>query len=187
MAQFLKILSSKSLKRFPCRSDYSWGKDAKSNGARSSENGECCILPYLFLSSTPVSPSANILCHLYTLLCCTRVVHLNMNLTVSMGIILAHTQNLMALRMSFDGGTSLIFPISYHDRCAISNISNIKQLTKEHQTSKERRHELVMMFFDVFECLAPIYLFSAYQTESLGYHLFQIFFKVLRSSLLALL
>ena len=92
-----------------------------------------------------------------------------MNLNVSMGIIFADTQDLMALRMSFDGGTSLIFPSSHHDLCAISDISNIKQLTKEHQTSKERRHELVMMSFDVCKCLTPICLFSAYQTERLRY------------------
>ena len=110
-----------------------------------------------------------------------------MNLNVSMGIIFADTQNLMALRMSFDGGTSLIFPISYHDLCAISDISNIKQLTKEHQTSKKRRHELVMMSFDVCKCLMPICLFSAYRTERSGYYPFSFFFKVLRSSLLALL
>ena len=65
--------------------------------------------PYLFLSFTPVSPSANLLCHLYTLLRCTSVVPLNMNLNVSTGINFADTQNLMSLRMSFDGVTSLIF------------------------------------------------------------------------------
>ena len=67
-----------------------------------------------------------------------------MNLNVSTGIIFADTQNLMALRMSFDGVTSLIFSIDYQDLCAISNISNIKQPIKEHQTSKERRHEFLI-------------------------------------------
>ena len=109
-----------------------------------------------------------------------------MNLNVSTGIILADTQNLMALLMSFDGVKSLISLISYHDLCAISEISNIKQPTKEQQTSKERRHELVMMSFDVCKSLTPICLFSAYQTERSGYYFF-IFFKVLCSSLLALL
>ena len=65
--------SSKSLNRFQCRSDFSKGKNAKSNGARSSEYGVRCILPYFFLSSTPVSPSANLLCHLLSILNC--VVH----------------------------------------------------------------------------------------------------------------
>ena len=95
-----------------------------------------------------------------------------MNLNVSTGIIFADTQNLMvrlmALRMSYDGVTSLIFPISYHDLRAISDISNIKQPTKEHQTSKERRHELIMMSFDVCKSLTPICLFSAYRTERSG-------------------
>ena len=85
------------------------------------------------------------------------------------------------------GVASLILSISYHDRCAISDISNIKQPTKEHQTSKTRRQELVMMSFDVYKSFTPIYLFSAYQTERSGYYLFHFFFKVLRSSLLALL
>ena len=85
-----------------------------------------------------------------------------MNLNVSTGIIFADTQNLMALQMSIDGITSLIFPDSYHDHCAISNISNINQLTKEHQTSKERRHKLGIMSFDVCKTLTPICMFSAY-------------------------
>ena len=92
-----------------------------------------------------------------------------MNLNVSTGIRFADTQNLMALRMSFDGATSLIFPIFYHDHCAISDISNTKKTTKEHQTSKERRHDLVRMPFDVCKSLTPICLISAYQTERLGY------------------
>ena len=96
-----------------------------------------------------------------------------MNLNVSTGIIFADTQNLMTLRMYFDGVTSL----SYRDLCAISDISNIKQPTKEHQTSKERRHELVMMSFDVCKSLTPICLFSAYQTEWWGYYLFHFFLK----------
>ena len=78
-------------------------------------------------------------------MCCTRVVPLNMNLNVPTDIIFAVMQNLMSLRMSFDGATSLILLLSYHDLCAISDISNIKQPTKEHLTSKEHRHELVMM------------------------------------------
>ena len=86
-----------------------------------------------------------------------------------MCIIFADTKNLMALRMSFDGVTSLIFRIAYHDLCTISDISN------EHQTSKERRHELVMISFDVYKYLTPICLFSAYQTESSGYYLFHFF------------
>ena len=110
-----------------------------------------------------------------------------MNLNVSTGIIIADTQNLMALRLSFDGVTSLILSIFYHDLCAISDISNIKQPTKEHQISKERRHELVMMSFDVCKSLTPICQFSANQTERSGYYFFHFFFKVLRSSLLALL
>ena len=100
-----------------------------------------------------------------------------MNLNMSMDIIFADTQNLVALRMSFDGETSLIFPISYHNLCAISDISNTKQPTKEHLTSKEWRHELVMMSFDVCKCLTPICLFSAYQTERSGYYLFSFFSK----------
>ena len=81
---------------------------------------------------------------------------LNMNLNVSMGNIFADTQMLMALRMSFDDVTSVIF----HDHCAISDISNINQPTKELQTSKERRHELVIMSFDVCKSLTPICMFS---------------------------
>ena len=100
-----------------------------------------------------------------------------MNLNVSTGIIFADTQNLVALRMSFDGVRSLIFPISYHDLCAISDISNIKQPTKEHQVSKERRHELIMMSIDVCKSLTPICLFFAYQTERSGYYLFHFFFQ----------
>ena len=83
-----------------------------------------------------------------------------MNLIMSTDIIFADTQNLMALQMSFDGVMSLIFPNSYHDDCAISDISNINRPTKEHQTSKERR--LVMMSFDVCKTLTPISMFSAY-------------------------
>ena len=98
-----------------------------------------------------------------------------MILNMSTGIIFADTQNLMALRMSFDGVTSLIFPFFYHDLCAISDISNIKQPTKEHQTSKERRHELVIMSFDVCKSLTPTCLFSAYQTERSGYYLCHFF------------
>ena len=108
-------------------------------------------------------------------------------LYMTTGIIFAETQNLVALRMSYDGITSLIYPISYLYLCAISYIPNIKQPTKEHQTSKERRHELIMMSFDVCRSLTPICLFSAYQTEWSGYYLFNFFFKVLRNSLLALL
>ena len=110
------------------------------------------VVSYRISSYLPLQfllPRISCVICILTLLCCTRVVHLNVNLNVSMGIIFADTQNLMALRMSFNGGTSLIFPISYHNLCAISDISNIKQPTKEHQTSKERRHELVMMSFDV--------------------------------------
>ena len=110
-----------------------------------------------------------------------------MNLNVSTGIIFADTQNLMALLMSFDGVTLLISIISYHDLCAIPDISNIKQTTKEHKTSKERRHELVMMSFDVCKSLTPICLFSANQTERSGYYLYSFVFKVLRSSFLVLL
>ena len=99
-----------------------------------------------------------------------------MNLNVSTGIIFADTQNLMALRMSFDGTfTSLIFPISFHDFCPMPDISNIKQPTKERQTSKERRHELFMMSYDVCKSLAPMCLLSAYQTERSGYYLFHFF------------
>ena len=98
-----------------------------------------------------------------------------MNLNLSMGIIFAYTQNLMALRMSFDGVTSLIFPNSYHDHCAISDILNINQPTKEHQTSKERQHELVIMSFDVCKSLTPICMFFAYQNERSRYYLFYLF------------
>ena len=98
-----------------------------------------------------------------------------MNINVSIGIRFADTQNLMALRMSFDGVTSLIFPISYHDHCEISDISNIKKPTKEHQTSNERRNELVMMPFDVCKSVTPICLISAYQTVRSGYYLFHSF------------
>ena len=68
-----------------------------------------------------------------------------MNLNVSTGIIFADTQSLMVLRMPFDGVTLLIFLISYQDRCAISDISNIKQPTEEHQTSKKRLREPVVI------------------------------------------
>ena len=98
-----------------------------------------------------------------------------MNLNVFMGIIFADTQNLMTLRMSFDGVTSVIFPNSYHDHCAISDISNINQMIKEQQTSKERRHEFVIMSFNVCESSTPICMFSAYQTEMLRYYLFHLF------------
>ena len=77
---------------------------------------------------------------------------------------------------ALDGVTPLIFfSISYHGLCATSYISNIKQPTKEHHTSKERRHELVMMPFDVCKSLMPICQFSAYQTERSGYYLFHFF------------
>ena len=167
--------SFKSLKCFPCISDFGWGKNTKSNGVRSSENGACCILSYLFLSFTPVSPSANLLCCLYTLLYYTRVFPLNMNLNVFLGIILADTQNFMALWVSFDGVTSLIFPISYHDHFAISYISNIKQPTKEHQTSEERRHEPAMMSFDVCMSLTPICLFLPTKLKGLDITFFLFF------------
>ena len=118
---------------------------------------------------------------LYT--CCSY----NMNLNVSTGIIFADTQNLTTLRMSFNGVTSLIFSISYHDLCAISDISNIKQPTKEHQTSKEGRHELVVMPFDVCKSLTPICMFSVYKLTGRDIIFSFFFFKVLRSLLLALL
>ena len=169
--------SSKSLKSlFFCRSDLSWRKNAKSNGARSSEYRACCILPYLFSSSTPVSSSTNILYHLYSYLCCTCN-PLNMTLNVSMGIIFADKQNSMTLRMSFDGVTSVIFPISYHDLCAISDISNNKQPTKEYQTSKERRHELVMILFDVCKSWTPICLFFCLPNRKVGILSFYFFSK----------
>ena len=108
--------------------NFSLGKSQmKQDPVTVTEYGACCILQYLFFSSTQVSPSANLWCHLYTELCCTRDVPLYMILNVSMSIIFADTQNFMALRMSFDGVTLLIFPISYQDLCAISDISNIKQ------------------------------------------------------------
>ena len=96
---------------------------------------------------------------------------------VSMSIIFTDKQNLLAHRMSFDGVASLIFPISVQNLCAISEISNIKHSTKEHQTSQERRHELVMMSLDVSKSLMPICLFSTYQTERSGYYLFHFFPK----------
>ena len=98
-----------------------------------------------------------------------------MNLNVFIGIRFADTQNLMALRMSFDGVTLIIFPISYHDHCEMSDILNIKKRPKEHQTSNERRNELVMMPFDVCNSVTPICLISAYQTERSGYYLFDFF------------
>ena len=88
-----------------------------------------------------------------------------MNIYVSTGIIFLDTQNLVALRMSFDGVASLIFPNSYHDYCAISDILNINQPTKEQQTSKECRHELVIMSFDICKSLAPICMFFAYNSH----------------------
>ena len=140
-----------SLNRFSCRSDFSWGKNAKSNGARSSEYGACCIL--IFHSSFSLRESLESSVYLTVLYKCRL---LNMNLNMSTDIIFADT-----LRMSFDGVTSLIFTNSYHDHCAISDISNINQPTKEHQTSTERRHELVIMSFDVCKSLTPICMFSA--------------------------
>ena len=98
-----------------------------------------------------------------------------MNLNVSTGIIFTDTQNLMALRMSFDGVTSLIFPISYHDLCAISDISNIKQPTKDHQTSKERRHELVMMSFrhlQEFDANLPVFCLPNLKVGILSFSFF---------------
>ena len=121
-----------SLNRFPCRSEFSWGKNAKSNGARSSEYRPCCIL--IFHSSFSLRESLESYVYLTVLYTCCP---LNMNLNVFMGIIFADTQSLMALRMSFDGVTSVIFLNSFHDHCAISDISNINQTTKEQQTSKE--------------------------------------------------
>ena len=98
-----------------------------------------------------------------------------MNLNVSTGIIIADTQNLMALRMSSDGVTSLIFPNSYHDHCAISDILNISQPIKEHQTSKERQHKHVIMSFDACKSLAPICMFFAYQNERSRYYISHLF------------
>ena len=100
-----------------------------------------------------------------------------MNLDVSTGIIFADTHNLMALRMSFEGVTSLIFYyFPYHDLCEISDISNIKQLAKEYQTSKERRHELVVMSCDVCKSLTPICRFLP--TKLKGWILiFSLFFQ----------
>ena len=145
-------------------------KNAKSNGTRSSEYGSCCIL--IFHSSFPLRESLELSVYLTVLYSCRP---LNVNLNVFMSIIFADTQNLMALRMSFDGVTSVMFPNSYQDHCAISDISNINQTTKEHQTSKERRHELVIMSFDVCKSLMPICMFSDYQTERLRYYLFHLF------------
>ena len=170
--------SSKSLNPFQCRSDFSWGKMARDpvNTGHVVSYRICFHLPLQFL-----------LPRISCIDCIPRtMLYTCMNLNVSTGIIFADTQNLMALWMSFDGVTSLIFPISYHNLCAISDFSNIKQSTKEHQTLKVRRHELVMMSFDIRKSLTPICMFSAYQTERSGYYLFH-FFKVLRSSLLALL
>ena len=124
-----------SLNHFPCRSDFSCGKNAKSNGARPKEYGSCCIL--IFYSSFSLRESLEASVYYNVLYTCRP---LNMNLNVSIGIIFADTQNLIALRRSFDSVWSVIFPNSYHDHCAISDISNINQTKKEHQTSKERRH-----------------------------------------------
>ena len=99
-----------------------------------------------------------------------------------MGIIFTDTHELYGT----SDVKSLIFPISYHDLCAISDISNIKNPTKEHLTSKERQHELVMMSFDVCKNLTPICLFLPTKLKCRDI-IFFIFFKVLRSSLLALL
>ena len=114
--------SSKSLNCFPCRSDISWGKNAKSNCERSSEYGHVVFyrissyLPLQVLLEEYLMSSVYLTVLLY--MCCL----FNMNLDVSTSVIFADMQNLMALRMSFDGVTSLIFRISYHDRCAISDI-----------------------------------------------------------------
>ena len=114
-----------SLNRFPCRSDFSWGKNAKSNGARSSEYGSCCIL--IFHSSFYLRGSLESSVYLTVLYTCRP---LNMNLNVLMGIIFADTQNLMALRMSFDGVTSVIFP---------SSITTIVQfLTSQTSTKRQK-------------------------------------------------
>ena len=181
--------SSKSLNHFTSRSNFSWRKNAKSNGARSSEYGVSFVLyPIVYLLSFHSSFffRESLVSSVYLTVLYNCVVPLNMNLNVSTGIIFADTQNLMALRMSFNDVASLIFPISYHNLSANSDISNIKQTTKDHQTSKEHRHELVLMSFDVCKSLMPICLFSTNQTERSGYYRFH-FFKVLCSSLLALL
>ena len=110
--------SSKLLNCFPCRS----GERTQSQMAQDPVNTGHVVsyrissyLPLQFLLEEYLVSSVY-LTVLYT--CCL----LNMSFDVSTGIIFADMQNLMALRMSFDGVTSIIFRISYHDRCAISDI-----------------------------------------------------------------
>ena len=166
--------SSKSLNRFPCRSDFSWERTQSQMAQDPVNTGH--VVSYRSSSYLQLQfRFRRISCVICTINCAVHVFPLNMNLNVSTTIIFTDTQNLVALRMSFDGVTSLILPISYHDLSAISDISNIKQSTKEHQTSKERQHELVMMSFDVCKSLTPIWLFSAYQNERSGYYLFNFF------------
>ena len=65
--------SYKSLNRFPCRSDFSWGKNVKSKGAKFSEYGACCMLIFHSCFSLRESLDSSVyLIVLYT--CCSLTV-----------------------------------------------------------------------------------------------------------------
>ena len=99
----------------------------------------------VLLFSTPVSPYANLESSVYltVLYTCLPLIKYDLK-TVHGHHIRRHTE--------LDGTSDVFrwrnvanFSKFLRDHCAISDISNINQQTKEHQTSQERRHELVIM------------------------------------------
>ena len=134
------------------------------------------VISYRISSYLPIQLlPPRIACVICILNCCIHVFPLYMNLNCVHGHHIRNHTELDDTSDIFRWHNVAHFSTFYYDLCAISDISNIKQPTKEHQTSNERRRELVMMSFDVCKSLTPIWLFSAYQTEWSGYYLFHFF------------
>ena len=81
-----------------CKSDFSWGKKAKSNGARSSEYVACCVLPYLLIFHSSFSFRESLVSYVYLFFfffnnCAVHVLFLLKyeHLNVCTGIIFADT------------------------------------------------------------------------------------------------
>ena len=85
-----------------CRSNFSWGTSQIAPDPLNTGH----VVSYRISSYLPLQFLLPRFSCVICILNCTRAVPLNMNLNVSTGIIFADTQNLVALRMSFDGVTS---------------------------------------------------------------------------------
>ena len=131
--------SSKSLNHFPCRSDFSWVRTQSQMVQYPVNTGTLYPIVFHLIFQSSFSIRESLVSSVYLIIlytCCSSLYELK----CVHGHHIRRQTNLMALRMSFDGVTTLIFPISYHYLFVIFDISNIKQPTKDHQTSKENRH-----------------------------------------------